>query len=114
MGTLLCCALPATLALLAGGAAVGSLMSSFPWIIAISQHKTLLFVGSGILLGISGILTLRPQSSLACAVTGGKGCEVAGNFSRVMFWVSIAIYGIGVFSAFALEPLLRLSDRILG
>ena len=37
-GTLLCCALPSALAALAGGAAVASFVSAFPWLVGLSQH----------------------------------------------------------------------------
>lgn len=43
--TLLCCALPALLSVIAGGAAVGAFVSTFPWLIPLSQHKELLFFG---------------------------------------------------------------------
>ena len=46
-GTLLCCALPASLAAIAGGSAVVGLMSTFPWLAPLSQHKGWIFlVGS--------------------------------------------------------------------
>jgi len=106
-GTLLCCALPAAIAALAGGAAIGAYVSTFPWIIPLSQHKGWLFLIAGVLIAVNGLLTLRPQSKLVCAVTGGKGCEVAGSFSKKMFWISAAIYGFGVFMTYLLVPILR-------
>jgi len=104
--TLLCCALPATLSIIAGGAADGSLISVFPWLIPISKHHNWIFLFAGIMLLINGIFVLSPKGKLACSVTGGKGCEVAGNFSQWMFWISITLYGIGVFFAYAFVPLM--------
>lgn len=109
-GTLLCCALPATLAAVAGGAAVGTLITAFPWLIPLSRHKGWLFVIAGTLIAANGALTFRPQGKLACAVTGGKGCEAAGGFSRAMFWIAAGIYGTGFFFAYLLAPILRLLD----
>ena len=43
-GTLLCCALPASLAAIAGGSAVVGLMSTFPWLAPLSQHKGWIFL----------------------------------------------------------------------
>jgi len=106
--TLLCCAIPAVLSTLVGGAAVGAFVSTFPWLIPLSQQKNWLFLGAGILLTINGILILRPKGKVACAITGGKGCEVAGNFSKGMFWFSIALYGIGAFFAYAYVPIVKL------
>ena len=105
--TLLCCALPATLSIIAGGAAVGSLLSAFPWLIPLSRHHNWLFLIAGILLTTNGIFVLRPKGKVACAVTGGKGCEVAGGLTKGIFWFSVTLYSIGAFAAYALVPVLR-------
>ncbi|MCH7496596.1 MAG: hypothetical protein IH971_01940 [Candidatus Marinimicrobia bacterium] len=109
-GTLLCCALPAALAAVAGGAAVGTLVTTFPWLIPLSRHKEWIFLAAGVLILLSGILTLRPKGKIACSLTGGKGCEVAGGFTKSMFWSSLGIYGVGGFFAYAIVPLLRLME----
>ena len=108
--TLLCCALPATLSIIAGGAAVGSLISVFPWLIPISKHHNWIFLVAGILLLINGIFVLRPKGKVACSITGGKGCEGAGPFTKSMFWSSVGIYGVGAFFAYAIVPILRLLE----
>lgn len=99
--TLLCCALPATLSIVAGGAAVGSLISVFPWLIPLSRYHNWLFLIAGILLFVNGVFVLSPKGKVACSITGGKGCEVAGNFSKWMFWISVTLYSIGAFFAYA-------------
>ena len=109
-GTLLCCALPAALAAVAGGAAVGTLITTFPWLITVSHYKGWIFIVAGSLIVFSGFLTLRPQGKLACSLTGGKGCEVAGRYTRSMFWSAVGIYGIGVFFSYAIVPILRLLE----
>ena len=109
-GTLLCCALPAALAAIAGGAAVGTLVTTFPWLIPLSRHKEWIFLAAGLLILLSGILTLRPKGKIACSITGGKGCEVAGRFTKSMFWSSAGIYGTGAFFAYAIVPILRLLE----
>lgn len=109
-GTLLCCALPATLAALAGGTAVVSLLSLFPWLITLSQHKGWLFLIAGLFLAISGLFTFKPQSKLVCAVNGGTACATASGFSRIMFYISLAIYFTGFFFSYLLVPLLRLFE----
>ena len=106
--TLLCCALPATLSIVAGGAAVGSLISVFPWLIPISKHHNWIFLIAGILLLINGIFVIKPKGKVACSITGGKGCEVAGSFSKWMFWFSVILYSIGAFFAYAYVPLMEL------
>jgi len=106
--TLLCCALPATLSIIAGGAAVGSLISVFPWLIPLSKHHNWIFLIAGILLLINGIFVLSPKGKVACSITGGKGCEVAGSFSKWMFWISVILYSIGAFFAYAYVPFMEL------
>lgn len=107
-GTLLCCALPAALAGFAGGSAVLSLVSTFPWLVPLSRHKIWIFLGSGLLILFSGILIYHPKGKVACSITDGQGCEVAGRFQRFMFWAAAIIYLIGVFFAYALLPLMKL------
>lgn len=109
-GTLLCCALPAALAAFAGGAAVASFVSAFPWLVALSHVKGWIFLGAGLMLLVSGALVLRPHGAVACRLTGGEGCEVAGRFSRATFWIAAIVYASGAFFAYGLVPLLRLLD----
>ena len=106
-GTLLCCALPAAVAAFTGGAAVTSMISNFPWLVPLSANKGWIFLGSGIMLVLSGILIYRPQGKMACSVTGGAGCEVAGRFTKIMFWSSVSIFSIGAFFAYAIVPVFR-------
>ncbi|RME59893.1 MAG: hypothetical protein D6780_04385, partial [Candidatus Dadabacteria bacterium] len=61
-GTLLCCALPVTIAAVAGAASVGSLITVFPWLVPLSLHKKWIFITAGILLLISGYMTFSRRS----------------------------------------------------
>jgi hypothetical protein len=108
-GTLFCCALPSALAAFAGGSAVVSLVSTFPWLVPLSQHKEWIFVGAGLMILLSGFLTLRPKGKVACSIAGGEGCQVASGFQKTMFWTAAGIYGIGVFMAYAIVPLMKLA-----
>lgn len=106
-GTLLCCALPSALAALAGGSAVISLVSTFPWLVPLSRHKEWIFLGAGLMIALSAFLTFRPKGRVACTIAGGEGCRVASRFQKVMFWLSAGIYGVGVFFAYAIVPIMR-------
>jgi len=110
-GTLLCCALPAALAAIAGGAAVSAYVSAFPWVIPFSRHKGWIFLIAGALIALNGVLTFRPRGPLACAITGGNGCKVAGAFSKSMFWIAAAIYTAGAFMSYGIVPLLTLMEE---
>jgi len=105
--TLLCCALPVTLSIVAGGAAVGSLISIFPWLIPISKHHNWIFLIAGILLMINGIFVFSPKGKVVCSITGGKGCEVAGGFSKAIFWISVTLFGTGFFFAYLYLPVVK-------
>lgn len=107
VGTLLCCALPALVAAVAGGAAVVSLVSAFPWLAAVSERKCWIFLIAGALIIFSGILHFRPKGTLACAISGGKGCATASAFGKAAFWLSFVIYVIGVFMAYGIVPMME-------
>lgn len=109
-GTLLCCALPAALGAVAGGAAVGSLVSVLPWLGPLSRHKGWIFLVAGVGIAVSGALTIRPNGRVACAITGGRGCADAGRFARAMFWLSATVYAVGAFFAYAIVPILRMLE----
>jgi mercuric ion transport protein len=106
-GTLLCCVLPAVVVTFAGG---GALSIFFSWLIPISQYKDWIFVVSGILLVVAAILILKPQSRFTCALLGGSGCEITGKFSRVVLWLSLGIYIVGLSFSYLLVPVLRLLE----
>ena len=110
-GTLLCCALPSLLVLLGLGATVASFLSAVPWLVALSRHKTWVFAVSGFLIAsnMAYVYALAPRfrkDLAACPADAPDACTSASRFSRIVLWISAAIYGIGVFSAFVLGPLL--------
>lgn len=106
-GTLICCALPSALAAVAGGSAVVSLVSAVPWLVPLSQNKEWIFLGAGLMIVLSAFLTFRPKGSVACTIAGGEGCRVASRFQKAMFWLSASIYGLGVFFAYGLLPIMK-------
>jgi mercuric ion transport protein len=110
-GTLLCCALPSLLVLLGLGATVASFLSAVPWLVALSRHKNLVFAVSGILIGgnILYVYVIAPRlrsATAACPADQPEACAAASRLSRIVLWISAAIYAVGAFSAFALGPLL--------
>jgi di/tricarboxylate transporter len=106
-GTLLCCALPSALAAVAGGSAVVSLVSAVPWLVPLSRSKEWIFLGAGLMIALSAFLTFRPKGKVACTIAGGEGCRVASRFQKAMFWLSAGVYGVGVFFAYGLLPMMK-------
>src|SRR5215468_5011067 len=82
VGTLLCCALPSLLVLAGLGATVASTLSSLPWLVVLSRHKSLTFAASGLLIGASFVYTywfaprLRVRS---CSPEDPGACEEASR-----------------------------------
>jgi hypothetical protein len=112
VGTLFCCALPALLVTLGLSAVVISIVSAFPWLIPLSRHKEWVFLGAGLLIGLNSFLVYRPQKQVACDVEAGQqGCEVAVRWNKVVLWLSVGIYAVGLFMAYLALPLLNLFEQ---
>ena len=95
--TLLCCALPALLVALGAGAALATLVGAVPQIVWVSENKTLVFVGAGVMLAVAGYLQYRARF-LPCPADPAlaAACSRQRRVSNVIYFVSLAIYVIGV------------------
>lgn len=104
--TLLCCALPALLVALVAGAVLASAVSVFPQLVWVSEHKIEVFVLAGAMLTVAGWLQWRAKS-LPCPVDPAlrDACTRGRKISRVIYWVSVAIFAIGGFFAFVAPTL---------
>ena len=110
-GTLLCCVLPAVVATVAGGAAVSSMLSAFPFLIPLSMNKEWLFGIAAILIAINGYMVFKSNQEVACDVEAGEdGCDITGRFNKRMFYISASVLAIGAFFAYALVPILVYFD----
>jgi len=115
LSTLLCCALPSLLVLFGLGASVASTLSFFPWLVTLSRHKVLTFTISGVLIACSLVNTyfivprLRKEE---CSPDNPNACAEASRLSKVLLWISIAIYTVGFFVAFLLGPILSKLDSV--
>jgi hypothetical protein len=113
--TLLCCALPSVLVLLGMGAAVASVLSAAPWLVALSRHKVWTFSIAGTLIAASFLVTyviaprLRPGET--CDADDPTACGQASRLSRALLWFSAAIWSCGFFVAYLLGPILERLDR---
>ena len=94
--TLLCCALPALLVALGAGASLASLVGVFPQIVWVSENKTLVFVGAGMMLAVAGYLQYRARF-LPCPVDAALAvaCSRQRRVSNLIYFVSLAIYVVG-------------------
>jgi hypothetical protein len=105
--TLICCALPALLVSIGAGAAMAGLVSSFPQIVWLSEHKVALFIIAGIMLAGAGVLQWRARS-LPCPTDPvlAAACMRTRKISTVIYWFSVVMFAIGFFFAF-IAPMLN-------
>jgi len=111
IGTLLCCALPSLLVLLGLGATVASVLAEAPWLVSLSHHKNWVFATAGVLISGNLLYVYRIAPRLqarsgACDPGDPSACQTASRFSRIVLWLSAALYLAGFFSAYLLGPIL--------
>jgi hypothetical protein len=106
-GTLLCCALPALLVTLGMGAALAGVVSTAPWLIALSKHKLWLFAGAGVLLALAGWMQWRARNAPCPADPAQAAACMRLRRWSVGIWAAAAvIYAVGFFFAFLAADLL--------
>ena len=110
-GTLICCALPIMLVTLGLGASVAALTSSFPLLIAMSQHKAWVFAVSALLLLISGWLIHRPDRTCPTDPDLARACARAQVWNRQIYWSSVLLWSIGFCAAYLSLPLRMWLER---
>jgi hypothetical protein len=99
--TLFCCALPALLVSIGAGAAVVGLVSTFPQLIWLSEHKVGLFIFAGVMLALSGIMRYLTRNAPCPADPAkAKSCLRLRRWSLGIFLFSLAMYCIGFYFAF--------------
>lgn len=100
-GTLVCCAIPALLVALGAGAALSSLVSVFPQVVWLSEHKEGVFAFAGLMMAGSGVLQWRNRN--APCPTDPALRDACLRTRKVSFWVyavSVGFYLVGGWFAF--------------
>ncbi|MES2952616.1 MAG: hypothetical protein V4858_29155 [Pseudomonadota bacterium] len=100
-GTLVCCALPALLVALGAGVALSSLVSVFPQVVWLSEHKAAVFGFAGVMLVASGALQWHGRSA-PCPTdpTLRDACLRTRKTSRWIYGISVLFYLVGGWFAF--------------
>ena len=99
--TLICCALPATLVAIGSAATLASLVSNFPQLIWISEHKPLVFGLAGAMLTIAGYLQWQARNAPCPADPKlAAVCTKTRKNALRIYWLSVGIYAVGAFFAF--------------
>jgi hypothetical protein len=99
--TLVCCALPALLVALGAGAALSGLVSAFPQLVWLSEHKLELFSFAGLALTASGALQWRNRTA-PCPTDPSlrNACLRTRRVSAAMWALSVLVYTVGGYFAF--------------
>jgi hypothetical protein len=99
--TLVCCAVPALLVALGAGAVLSSLVSVFPQVVWLSEHKEALFVVAGLAMAASGALQWRHRSALCPTDPALRhACLQTRRASLRVYSFSVLVYAIGGWFAF--------------
>jgi hypothetical protein len=99
--TLVCCAIPALLVTVGAGAALSSLVSVFPQVVWLSEHKEALFAVSGAALALSGSIQWRNRTA-PCPLDPKlrDACLKTRTASRRVYFASLGVYLVGGWFAF--------------
>lgn len=99
--TLICCAIPALLVTIGMGASLVSVISIFPQITWISEHKTIVFIIAGLMLIMNLVLLLKSKSNSCPADKDlAVACSESKSITTYIVWISVGMYLTGGFFAF--------------
>lgn len=102
-GTLVCCVLPAVMVALGAGASLAGLVTNFPQLVWLSEHKPLVFCTAFALLAISGAVQWRARS-LPCP-SDPRLAATCTRLRKASWWlwgIAVAATLTGTFFAFVL------------
>jgi len=104
--TLVCCVLPAVMVSLGAGAAVVGLITTFPQLIWLSEHKAAVFGIATALLVISGLLLVWARR-LPCPLDSelGRKCMRLRRIGARLYVVSVGLLILSILVAFVLPQL---------
>jgi hypothetical protein len=102
-GTLVCCVLPAVMVALGAGASLAGLVTAFPQLIWLSEHKPLVFGTAFALLALSGVVQWRARR-LPCP-SDPRLAAACARLRRASWWlwgIALAATLVGALFAFVL------------
>ena len=106
-GTLVCCVLPAVLVALGAGAGLAGLVTAFPQLVWLSDHKRLVFGSAFALLIASGIATWYSRT-LPCPTepVAAQSCQRLRRVNLALYSIALVCFTLGLTFAFILPRLL--------
>jgi uncharacterized iron-regulated membrane protein len=90
------------------GAVLVGLVSAFPQLVWLSEHKALVFGLAGALIAVSGVMIWRARR-LPCPVdpVAARSCMRLRRLGEGLYYISLVCYLAGAIFAFALPALSR-------
>jgi hypothetical protein len=105
--TLVCCVLPAVLVAVGAGAALAGLVTAFPELIWLSEHKALVFGIAAMALSVSGAaLWIGRRAPCPADPALARSCRRLRRFSAVIYAIALISSAVGAAFAFVLPALL--------
>ena len=91
--TLICCALPSLFVMLGAGASFASLLTIFPFLIMLSQHKVTISLIALATIALAGFAHYK-TARVPCPVDPelGRACLQSRKRARVLYYVSVSIF----------------------
>jgi hypothetical protein len=108
--TLVCCAIPAVLVALGAGAALSTLVSVFPQIVWLSEHKELVFGFAASMMTLGGVMQWRNRSA-PCPTDPAlrNACLRTRKLSLKVYLFSLLLLIVGGWFAFV-QPWLSIRN----
>jgi|SRR5476651_2055850 hypothetical protein len=104
--TLVCCVLPAVLVAIGAGAALAGLVTAFPQLIWLSEHKAIVFGIAALALGVSGAaLWIGRLAPCPADPALARSCRRLRRWSGLAYALAVASFTVGVSFAFILPRL---------
>jgi hypothetical protein len=102
-GTLVCCVLPAIMVALGAGATLAGLVGTFPQLVWLSEHKTLVFGCAAAALVVAGMSIWRARR-LPCPSdpVAARACMRLRRYSAALFGLAVVAFCIGAAFAFVI------------
>ncbi|MGB5324164.1 MAG: hypothetical protein WBN40_01900 [Pseudomonadales bacterium] len=107
-GTLVCCVIPILLVSLGFGAVVATMASSASWLVALSQYKGWMFIGSGLFIALAVFAVYRSGRACPADPELALACDRADKWNRRFINLSAAMWCIGFLAAYALPLVYRI------
>lgn len=98
-GTLVCCALPALIAVILGSGALFAVIDSIPFIVVISEYKVSILLASLVLICYN-IYNLWFNPNRICPIDQKEACESASKFSKAATVFAAIVVIIGIVTAY--------------